>query len=69
MIMYVSLVTPEKHEARNPDLVIRPGRTYDRIEKLSGASYDSAGDSKFGSRLVSKAEVMISKCTWNCWEL
>lgn len=71
--MYVSLIPPEKHEARNTDPVIRPGRTYFQsnnwIEKISSASYNSAGDSKLGSRLASKAEVMISKSTQNSWEL
>lgn len=43
-IVYASLILPEKHEARNPDLVIRPVRIYDRIEKLPIASYDSVGD-------------------------
>lgn len=33
-LMYVSMILPEKHKARNPDSVLRPGGTYDRTENL-----------------------------------
>lgn len=42
VIMFVWLIPLKKYKARNPYSVIRPGRSYDRDEIFSSASYDSA---------------------------